>query len=260
MKAGQHRITAWPLGLSGVLALTLVTAVGCGRKSSLLLERQARGPLEVEGGIASEIQWILEPATQQTSQDGLDVTVTHMPPASLQDFFSRQEIFGPYAGMNPFFNEQIVFYVKITNHSGRKIQINPDDFVMLDDQGNQYSVLSPDYTTALAEAKAPVSTTTRGVLADARPGYFGFSLPMGSFIGKPQRRFALLSMSNLRSGYLYGGAVYDGFIAFWSPHRNSAGLKLWLSNIKTDFDAKDWPQRSLELTFEFMATRHNAHN
>ena len=62
-----------------------------------------------------------------------------------------------------------------------------------------------------------MASATRGVLQDARPGYFGLSLPVGKlFGGKPQRRFALLAMATLRSGMLYDGVEYDGLVAFWS--------------------------------------------
>ncbi|MBI3087611.1 MAG: hypothetical protein HYY91_01805 [Candidatus Omnitrophica bacterium] len=208
-----------------------------------------------EREVAQQIQWTLEPLTQTKTQDGVEIVVTHATWQYLHEFFRNKEIFGSYAGLNPFFPEQMVFYVKIANHSGQKLRIDPAEFVMIDDRENQYQSQSPDYSTALAEAKAPVGTMTRGVLEDARPGYFGVGLPVGKIIGKPQQRYALLSMSTLQLGYLYHGVVYDGLVAFWSPHAGAKQVTLLLSNIKTDFDANDEPGKKLEFAFDFAATR-----
>lgn len=245
--------------LVGVAILTL-GIIGCGRKSSLLLERQARGPVIDEAAIAQRVGWVLEPVTQTKTQGGtktqpgVEVTVTYASPEYLEEFFKNERIFGEYAGLNPYFQEQMVFYVKIANQSGKKLRIDPVEFVLLDDKGNQYHPLSPDYTTVLAEAKAPFTTLTRGVLEGANPGYFGVGVPVGKLIGKPQRRFALLKMSTLQAGYLYDGVVYDGLVAFWSPHQEAKRLKLLLTNVKTDFNANDWPQTTLEFGFELNAS------
>ncbi len=241
-------------GFGLIVALGFV--MGCGsHTSSLLLERQARGPITEERAIAQQSRWVLEPATQVKTQEGVEITITFASLEYLTNLFNNQQIFGDYAGLNPYFNEQMVFYVKIANQSGKKLRVDPNEFVMLDDHGNQYYTLSPDYANALAEARAPMSTVTRGVLEEARPGYFGVGLPVGRIIGKPQRRFALMKMSTLQAGSLFHGVVYDGLIAFWSPHRDATRLRLLATNIKTDFDANDWPHKSLEFVFEFTAHR-----
>ena len=137
------------------MSLGMLSA-GCGnRKSSLLLERQARGPLAEERQIATWTRWILEPLSQTKTQNSIDVAVTYATTDYLNQFFNNREIFGQYAGMNPFFPEQMVFYVKIVNKSGKKIRIDPAQFVLLDDLGNQYQSLSADYSTALAESLRP---------------------------------------------------------------------------------------------------------
>ena len=187
VRSGLHTI-----GVGSWLMLLILGLTSCGRKSSLLLERQARGPLNEEQAVAQGREWILSPPTQSGDQNGLEVTVTHASPEYLAGFFRNRAVFGPYAGMNPYFSEQLVFYIRVANHTGKKVLINPDEFVMLDDQSNQYQLLNSDYNTALAEAKAPVSTLTRGVIEEARPGYFGIGLPMGKLFAKPQQRFALL--------------------------------------------------------------------
>lgn len=238
-----------------VAGAVVLVATGCGGKtSSLLLERQARGPIEEEQAVAKPIAWVLEPITQTKTQSGVEVTVTHANIAYLNQLFTNKQIFGGYAGLNPYFREQMVLYVKIANTSGKKLRFDPREFTLLDEKGNQYQSLGPDYATALAESKAPMATMTRGVLEDARPGYFGVGVPVGKIIGKPQQRFALLNMASLQAGYLYDGVVYDGLVAFWSPHRESQKLTFLLANIKTDFDPADFPQAVLDIAFEFTAS------
>ncbi len=232
-----------------------LASMGCGRKSSLLLQRQARGPLVEESTVAHTVRWSLEAGHQTKTVGEVDIVVMHQPPEMLDQFFNNKRIFGEYAGMNPYFPEQLVFYVKITNRSGKKLRIEPNDFVLLDDRGNQYGPLGIDYTTALEEAKSPTATVTRGVIEDVRPGYFGVGLPVGKFLGaKPQRRYALLTMAGLQGGVIHDGVTYDGLIAFWAPNQQAKQLKLLLTNIKTDFNANDWPQTSLEVPFDFTAT------
>lgn len=234
---------------------SLLTILGCGGKtSSLLLERQARGPISEERSVAKPVTWLLEPATQTKTQNGLEIAVTHATTPYLDQLFNNQQIFGGHAGLNPYFKEQVVFYVRIANRSGKRVRLDPDRCVLLDDKSNQYRSLSPDYGTALAEAKAPMATMTRGILEEARPGYFGVGLPVGKIIGKPQQRFALLQMASLQSGDVYDGVVYDGLIAFWNPHSETQKLTFILGGIKTNFDAADLPQASLEFVFEFAAS------
>ena len=131
--------------------------------------------------------------------------------------------------------------------------MRPSEFTLVDDRGNQYTPLNVDYVTAYAEYRAPISTITRGMLEDARPGYFGFSVPVGKLMlpSKPKTRFALIQQSSLQTGDLYPGVVHDGLIAFWSPMADAKSLRLLVTNIKTDFDANDLPQTSLEFPFTF---------
>ncbi len=235
----------------GVMGVVLCG--GCsGRRSALLLERHARGPLTESPEVAQRVVWRLGPETQTQEQQGVEVTATFASSQFLQQLFGNRSIFGAYAGPNPYFQENLVFYVKIANRSQQRIRIAPSDFVLTDDRGNQYVPIDVDYITAIAESRQPVATATRGVLEEARPGYFGFSLPVGKILGaKPQGRFALIKQSSLQAGPLYPGVVYDGLIAFWSPNRNAATLRLLVTNLKTEFDAKDQPQRSLEFPFSF---------
>ena len=241
--------------VSGCVLVAAAGLAGCGHKSSLLLQRQARGPLVEESQVAQVVHWVLEPGTVTKTISDIDITVMYGSHDFLQKFFSNKDIFGEYAGMNPYFPEQLTFYIKLINRSGKKLRIDPGDFALLDDRGNQYGPLGIDYTTALEEAKSPAATVTRGVIEDARPGYFGVGVPVGKFMAtKPQRRYALLSMANLQAGMIHSGVTYDGLVTFWAPSRQASKLTLLLTNIKTDFNADDKPQTSLEVPIEFTAT------
>lgn len=243
---------AWLIGVVGVLIVT----AGCStRKSSLLLERSTRGPLDEALQVGERIEWHLEPVYQTKTNNNVQVNVNHASAEFLKGFFKNKEIFGAYAGKSPFFPEHLVFYVKFENRSAKKIRLDPTDFLLVDDLGNQYGMLSIDYITAFAEYRAPVATTTRGVLSEASPGYFGFSLPVGKmFASKPQGRFALVKQASIQPGYMYPGVIHDGLITFWSPNAKATKLRLLVTNVKTDFDANDFPQTSLEFPFEFTAT------
>ena len=239
------------IGLAGVVCLG-----GCAsKKSSLLLERQARGPIEEEGEVAKAANWRLEPVMQTQAKNGVEVNVNFCSHDYLKNFFANRNVFGAFAGANPYYAEHMVFYVKIANKTDKRIRINPVDFTLVDDYGNQYSVVGVDYVTAFAEAKKPVSTTTRGLLENASPGYFGFSLPVGKMLAaKPQDQFARLQLSSLQSGYLYPGVVHDGLIAFWNPVLKATKLHLFLGNIKTNLNANDEPTATVDLMFDFLAT------
>lgn len=237
---------------AGVLVLSMVVIVGsgCGKQSSLLLERHARGPMVDAATVGQRVDWRLTPETQTQEQHKVEVSVTFASQDYLKHFFSNRAVFGRFAGANPYFLENLVFYVKINNKSDERVLLSPTQFVLIDDRGNQYSPINEDYVTAIAESRTPVATATRGVLEDARPGYFGLSLPVGKIVGmKPQGRFALIKQSSLQNGLLYPGVVHDGLVAFWSPAHQITSLRLLITNLKTDFNAYDFAQASLEFPF-----------
>lgn len=237
------------------LAVGLLAVVGCAtKKSALLLERRSRGPLEEETTMARALAWQLSPVMQTQTKDGVEVNVNFASITYLQNFFNNKKLFGPYAGRNPYFPEHMVFYVKITNRSDKRIGINPNEFVLVDNGGAQYTTIGLDYVTAFGETRTPVGTSTRTVLEGASPGYFGLSVPVGKmFVSKPQGPFALLKQSSLQTGYLYPEVVHDGLIAFWNPSEDATKLRLIIANIKSDFDANDFPKSSLDFVFEFQA-------
>ena len=241
------------------LGLVLALASGCSvipkKRSSLLLERYARGQMAEAHLAGGKEDLTLSPATQTQQQQGVEVTVTHANVGYLRELFSDKKIFGEFAGLDPYFPENLIFYVKVANNSKKKLRLFPGDFVVVDDRGNQYSPINVDYITAYAEYKAPVATFTRGILEEARPGYFGLSLPVGKIVAtKPQGRFALIQQSSVQSGVLQPGVVHDGLIAFWNPNRLAKKLRFLVTNVKTDYDAVELPQSSLEFPFEFDVT------
>lgn len=239
--------------MRGMVVLVAVLATGClARRSSLLLERQARGPIHDEPSVAQSVAWKVEPVLQTQAKQNVEITVNYASAEYLRNLFNNKAMFGAYAGRNPYFPENMVFYVSIANRSEKKIRINPAEFILLDDHGNQYAMLGIDYVTAFGESRKPVSSVTRGMLESASPGYFGISVPIGKVVAsKPQGQFALLQQSSLQSGYLYPGVVHDGLVAFWNPPANAKKIRLLLTNVKSDFDPSDFPKESLEFIFEF---------
>jgi hypothetical protein len=213
------------IGWLGVLAVA-----GCsGKTSSLLLERHAKGPLAETALVAQGVDWHLVPESQQKTEAQLEMTATHASPTYLQEFFNDRAIFGQYAGLNPYFPEHLVFYLKVANRGANPVHLSTQEIALVDDRGNQYTPISEDYITALAEERAPVATATRGMLEGASPGYFGFSLPIGKwFANKPQNRFALIKRASLQSGLLYPNVIHDGLVTFWNPSKEARTLQLFI--------------------------------
>lgn len=236
-----------------VMLIGSLCVSGCfSRRSSLLLERRSRGPMHDTTLVGGRVRWELDPPEQTLEHGEVTVTVRFASAQFLNKLYSDRKIFGEFAGRDPFFPEQIVFYIRIQNASNERIKINPADFVLIDDRGNQYSGIDADYVDAIAESRQPVATMTRGVLQDARPGYFGLSVPVGKMVAtKPIGRFALIKQSTLQAGYMYPEVTHDGILAFWSPVKDARIIKLLVSNIKTNFDANDLPQKTLEFPFVF---------
>ncbi len=239
-----------------LIILSLVVAVGCANKrSSLLLERQATGPIVEEPLVAQRFAWTVTPVTQTKDKDQIEITVNHVPREDLKEFFRNRQIFGRYAGRNPYYPEHLVFMVTVSNNSDRKIGIYPGEFTLVDDRGNQYSAIGVDYVTASAkDRQSRAGNITRGIIAGARPGYFGMGVPVGSLIStESQQQFALLKQSQLGTGYLYPGVKHDGLVAFWNPSVTATRFTFWVANVKTDYDANDEARRSLDFTFSYEA-------
>lgn len=237
--------------------VVLMAVAGCGtRKSSLLLERNARGPIDEALLVAKRFEWQLEPVRQTQTKRGVEVTVNHASREYLDNFFKNKKLFGEYAGRNPYYLENLAFYVQITNRSDEKVFVDPGAFVVVDDRGNQYAVVGVDYVTALSEARAPFATATRGAIEGASPGYFGISLPVGKMVSaKPQGQFALIKQSALQAGYYYPGVSHDGLIAFWNPSTSATKVRLFLPDLRTDIGPDNLAKTALDFVFDFTATK-----
>ena len=245
-----------------VCLVVLLTTIGCvQRRSSVLMERSARGPVAVERELAQQFAFELAPPSVTMEHDGVEMTASFASPSYLHTYFQNRAIFGSDAGLNPYFPENLVLYVRIANRTAGRIKIDPNDCVLLDNLNNQYQSLPQDTITALAEYRAPIATFTRSTLREARPGYFGVSVPAGGFmagfVGNPQQRLALLKQVTINQGILYPGVVYDGFIAFWTPHRAAKTLRLvW--PVKADINANDQPQKLVDFELPFTVERSDA--
>ncbi len=254
MKRRRLLVYRFALVLCAIVGLALVLGGCSGKKSSLLLGRFARGTLDDAQSVALPNTWNLAPATQTTMQNDIEVTISYASISYQEKIFYDKDLFGEYAGRNPYYAQQLVFYIRVSNQSNEEILLNPTQFVIVDDRGNQLATVGHDSIDALTRAKSPVSTTTRGVLEGASPGYFGLSLPVGKLIKASQWRYALLKQSALQRGFLHPRVVHDGLIAFWTPSSFTKTITLRLPNIKTDFSSFDRPDTSLEFVFEFEAT------
>ena len=244
---------------SVILVLALLSAVGCARRASVLMERSAKGPVAAERELAQQFTLELAPTSQTIEHDGVELTVSFASHDYLKTYFQNRQLFGRDAGMNPYFSDNLVLYMRVANHSTQKIKIDPNDCVLLDDLNNQYQYLQLETITTLAASRAPIATFTRSTLQEARPGYFGVSVPAGAplagFVGNSQQRYALLKQVNINPGLLYPGVVYDGFVAFWTPHRSATTLRaVW--PIKMELNANDEPQKVIDFDLPFTVQRN----
>lgn len=236
-----------------VLVVLVFVMSGCsGRKSSLLLGRFARGTLTDSRSVAQPLNLRLVPSSQTAVQNGVEVTVIHAPREYQDELFRNEAIFGKFAGKNPYYPQQLVFYVRITNKSPtEEVFIDVTQFKLVDSRGNQLATIGHDYIEAFTKYRTPISSSARGIVEGASPGFYGISLPVGKAFRKSQWRYALLQQSALQQGYLYPNVIHDGLIAFWTPSNLAEDFALRLSNIRTDFDAKGEPLTSLDFVFEF---------
>ena len=187
---------------------------GCGStasKSPLLTARHARGPLSDVSQIEPKLtEWFLFPDAQTKEIDGVTVTMAYMTPKDLNEFFQNSNLFGGYAGKNPFSPEHFVFYVKVENARQEKVIIFPEQAVIVDDRGNQYHTIGTEYVLEFGKAKSPYKNFARSVVSSASPGFYGFSIPVGKMIAaESDEPSILITQAVLQSGYLYPDVIYD---------------------------------------------------
>ena len=148
----QHR-NGWSVLFSIAMMIELA---GCGGR--LVNVERPKGQIEMrrpeEKGEMPKL--VIDPVTSSQSKSSVDVTLRYASEEDLDRFFGNKEIFGAVAGKNPYPPHTLIFYVKIFNHSPKKIKVNPEDFVLIDNINIQYSELSPDNISAIYESKANV--------------------------------------------------------------------------------------------------------
>jgi len=194
----------------------------------------------------------LTPSVHTLSKEGVDVTVRYASPEELKAFFLDKKIFGRLAGENPYPQETMVFYVKIANHSGKKILVDPEHFVLIDDLNIQYAELSPDDISSLYEARTDLWSFAK-TTGDLAPGPYGAPLKVAGALGKSggRKRHYLIKQVRLAAGYVYPGIAYDGYVAFPRPHPNASNVRLLIYNIKSDFLPSDIPTHVIDFEFSF---------
>jgi hypothetical protein len=235
------------------LLIVILAIAGCSRKKDkILLERRALGRITDEPSMAKEVERELDPVFQTKTQDGVEVSIRFASREYQNSFFNNEDVFGDFAGESPYYPEHVVFHLSITNGSEDRILVQPNYFVLVDDLGNQYGPIGVAYLLAFAKFRTPISSLTTEALEDAHPSYMGIGVPIGKLVtGKGQRRLALIKQVSIRPGYLYPGVSHDGVIAYWNPATTSRRLRLFLSNIATDFDPNNEARKSINFVFDF---------
>ncbi|PIQ82058.1 MAG: hypothetical protein COV76_05845 [Candidatus Omnitrophica bacterium CG11_big_fil_rev_8_21_14_0_20_64_10] len=239
-------------GCLAVLGFVL-TVSGCTANKFPSVERP-KGQLEMRRPKADHQKRTLhlQPATAVQSQAGLEITIRHASPEDLDAFFDKKEIFGDLAGVNPYPDDTVVFYVKINNGSSRKISVDPNQFVLMDDINIQYSELSPDNLSAIYDSKASVWSFAK-TTGDLAPGPYGTPLKVAGALGGSGGRklHYLMKQVRLAPGMVHAGIAYDGYVAFPRPHPDAKKIRLLIANVKTDFNPADEPAVSMDFEFPF---------
>lgn len=235
----------------GLLAVVVVTAAGCsGRPANL---ERPKGQIEMRRPEGMKVIVGLKPSTATQTKEGIEVTLRYANTGELEKFFSNKEIFGKLAGKNPYPDQTLIFFVRVNNTSAKKIQVNPEQFVLIDDVGIQFSELSPDNISALLESNVNLWEFAR-TTGDMAPGPYGAPLKVASAFGEGggRKRHYLIKQARLAPGFVYPGIAYDGYVAFPRPHPNAKSVRLLIDNVKTNFNAEDIPDRAVPFEFSFV--------
>ena len=237
------------LGIAGFVVWLALVAAGC---RGLPTTERPKGQIELRRPVALLAPVLLAPATASLSKEGVDVTVRYATPEELEKFFQNKEIFGPQAGKNPYPAETLVFFIKVANFSGKKIRVNPEDFVLIDNLNIQYAELSADNISAVYEARANTWSFAKST-GDLAPGFYGAPLKVAGALGSGggRKQHYLIKQVRLAAGYVFPGIAYDGYVAFPRPHPNANSVRLLIHNIKTDFNAADLPANAIHFEFPF---------
>lgn len=245
MSAWGSRLVA--IGVAGVLV------TGCARSTPL--PRSLKGQLEFEQATPPKVTIKTTPPFAVQEKEKVEVYIRYASKNELNNFFANKVIFGKYAGGNPYPEQTLVFYVRISNKSGRRIRVAPEQFVMIDDLSIQYIHLSPDDISAMYEAKGDFWSFAKST-GDLAPGYYGAPFKVaGSFAeGSGRRANYLIRQARLTGGYVFDLVTYDGYVAFPRPHVKANTLKVILAGFKLDLNAADEPTASTDFVFDFAVT------
>ncbi len=234
-----------------LLAVAVVTAAGCaGRLSSV---ERPKGQIEMRRPEGLKKIVGLKPSMETQVKEGIEVTVRYANAKELEKFFGNKEIFGKLAGKNPYPDQTLIFFTKVNNTGNKKIQVNPEQFVLIDDVGIQFSELSPDNISALLESDVSLWAFAR-TTGDMAPGPYGAPLKVASAFGEggSRKQHYLIKQARLAPGFVYPGIAYDGYVAFPRPHPNAKSVRLLIDSIKTNFNAEDIPDRAVPFEFSFV--------
>lgn len=239
-------------GMRAGWVLSFLGLVCCGCRGGLPTWERPKGQIEMRRPESLQAAVLLNPATASLSKEGVDVTVRYATSEELDKFFENKEVFGPLAGKNPYPADTLVFFVKVANFSGKKIRVNPEDFVLIDNLNIQYSELSADNISALYESKANVWSFAK-TTGDLAPGPYGAPFKVAGVLGAGggRKQHYLIKQVRLAVGYVFPGIAYDGYVAFPRPHPNAVSVRLLIHNIKTDFNAADLPANAIHFEFPF---------
>lgn len=232
---------------------TLLLAGGCGPR--LLMLERPKGEIGLRQPEGLPLAVKIDPVSAASSKAAIDVTIRYASPEELDKFFERKEVFGNLASKNPYPPHTLVFYVKLSNHSGKKIKVNPGDFLMIDNLNIQYAELSPDDISAIYESKASLWSFAK-TTGDLAPGPYGIPLKVAGVAGSGGARklHYLIKQVRLAAGMVFPGVAYDGYVAFPRPHPNATSVRLIIGSLKTDFDPADVPTASSDFEFPFHIT------
>jgi len=245
--------------LNVLIFITILTGLmGCSSKYGNMVrdkkeKKLMRHTALNENGTRYKENVILEPPSLTLTKKNVTFYIEHFNNKELDEFFSNKERFRKCAGSSPYFDDMLVFYIRITNNSGGKIKINSENFVILDDLNSQYSHLNINYIISLYKSKSKIYSLTKSAEKLTPGGIYGTSVDMAtSLAGRGiEKKFIQLKNVELSGGYIYSGVVYDGLIAFFKPSQKASIIKLILPDIITKFDANNEALEKIEFKVIF---------
>lgn len=250
-------MVAWAVW--GVIGIVCVAATGCATDSTLLGQRYSKQQfvLAPEGGRAtSGGELVLEPPSQTLQKDGIEISVEYASRAYLHEFLKSPGWAGK-RHKNPYPDQLMVFYVKVSNHSDQRVRIDPSRFVVLDDLNAQHDLVGIEYAAASRGVSRQVHSLsqTGGQYA---PGFYSAPFEVANvLLERPARgRLDAMRALSLPGGMVYHNVTYDGFVAFDRPRPGAKQFRFLMPHVQTHFDAKDEAGKFLD--FEFVFGIHHA--